>query len=81
MWDRMLSWSPLANFFWDLHCKIYFLLVGKIQYQLYVIVTVEMWVGFMLLNLKIFLLYCWCFYFKAFNQVVSPSFVCGAINL
>ncbi|KAL9869682.1 HEPACAM family member 2 isoform 3-T3 [Geothlypis trichas] len=24
----MLSWSPLANFFWDLQCKIYFLLVG-----------------------------------------------------
>ncbi|XP_071591344.1 HEPACAM family member 2 isoform X3 [Heliangelus exortis] len=28
VWDRMLSWSPLANFFWDLQCKIYFLLVG-----------------------------------------------------
>ncbi|XP_057288758.1 HEPACAM family member 2 isoform X1 [Pezoporus wallicus] len=24
----MLSWSPLANFFWDLQCKLYFLLVG-----------------------------------------------------
>ncbi|XP_074691772.1 HEPACAM family member 2 isoform X1 [Strix aluco] len=24
----MLLWSPLANFFWDLQCKIYFLLVG-----------------------------------------------------
>ncbi|KAM9024911.1 HEPACAM family member 2 [Ara ararauna] len=24
----MLSWSPLANFFWDLQCKIYVLLVG-----------------------------------------------------
>nr|XP_009491938.1 PREDICTED: HEPACAM family member 2 [Pelecanus crispus] len=28
MWDRMLPWSPLTNFFWDLQCKIYFLLVG-----------------------------------------------------
>ncbi|GAB0184662.1 HEPACAM family member 2 [Grus japonensis] len=24
----MFSWSPLANFFWDLQCKIYVLLVG-----------------------------------------------------
>ncbi|KAF2983505.1 hypothetical protein EK904_005698 [Melospiza melodia maxima] len=37
----MLSWSPLANFFWDLQCKIYFLLVGKIQYELYLVVIVE----------------------------------------
>lgn len=41
-WDRMLSWSPLANFFWDLQCKMYFLLVGKRQYELYLIVILEM---------------------------------------
>lgn len=28
VWDRMLSWSPLASLFCDLNCHIYFLLVG-----------------------------------------------------
>lgn len=85
MWDKMLSCSPLANFFWDLQCKIYFLLVGKKQSELYLIATMEMFVGFIILNLKAFLLYCQMFLFqesslKAFNRIVSPCFISGAIN-
>lgn len=67
MWDRMLSWSPLANFFWDLQCKIYFLLVGKIQYELYLSVIGEILfdsVKLIIINLKIFLLYCQMFDFR-----------------
>lgn len=67
MWDRMLSWSPLANFFWDLQCKIYFLLVGKIQYELYLTVIGEILIDsvrFIIINLKIFVLYCQMFDFR-----------------